>query len=472
MGDLDAAEPLLQGAEKALCGVSAAEAVLRNRITGHIAAIRAYAVYIRGDLRRATELASEALSLIPASDLRARGFATALLGAVLKWSGDLAAAGRASAEAVAISREAGDPNVVVHAVCDMATVQILRGQLHQAAATCRDALQIAGSYVGHGARPLPVTGHAYALLSAVQLEWNDLVAAYHNAREGIELCKLSGQADVLTTGYRSLSGALRATGDRDGALGAIQEARRIANGVSSSYGERAAAWEARLRLSLGDVDAACGWARQSKLRADDEPSFQYALEYCTLARVLLAKRTPEEALGLLRRLLAMAETTGAMGYAVEILALQAVAWHAQGREDQALTALERGLALAEPEGYVRMFADEGEPMGELLRQAAARGTAPDYASRLLAALGKAAPATSAPVQRTKEMQPSPLVEPLSGRELDVLKLLAQGCADKKIAETLVIARETIHKHLRNIYGKLDVHNRTAAVARARELGLL
>jgi LuxR family maltose regulon positive regulatory protein len=129
---------------------------------------------------------------------------------------------------------------------------------------------------------------------------------------------------------------------------------------------------------------------------------------------------------------------------------------------------------------MRTFADEGEPMGELLRQAAARGMAPDYASRLLTALGKAVPATAtpamavptvaAPVQRMQESSPSPLVEPLSGRELDVLKLLAQGCADKKIAETLVIARETAHKHLRNICGKLDVHSRTEAIA--HELGLL
>jgi len=111
-------------------------------------------------------------------------------------------------------------------------------------------------------------------------------------------------------------------------------------------------------------------------------------------------------------------------------------------------------------------------MGELLRQAAARGMAPDYASRLLAALGRAAPTVAAPVQRMQESSPSPLVEPLSERELDVLKLLAQGCVDKKIAETLVIARETVHKHLRNIYGKLDVHSRTEAIARARELGLL
>ena len=119
---------------------------------------------------------------------------------------------------------------------------------------------------------------------------------------------------------------------------------------------------------------------------------------------------------------------------------------------------------------MRTFADEGEPMGELLRQAAARGMAPDSASRLLTALGKAVPTAAAPVQRMQESSPSPLVEPLSARELDVLKLLAQGCADKKIAETLVIARETIHKHLRNIYGKLDVHSRTEAIA--HELGLL
>ncbi len=160
---------------------------------------------------------------------------------------------------------------------------------------------------------------------------------------------------------------------------------------------------------------------------------------------------------------------GRAGRLIEILALQAVALLAQGRRDQALAALEQALALARPEGYVRLFIDEaspageGAPIGELLRQLAAKGTAVDYVSQLLAALRE---------ERGTQDQGPALVEPLSARELEVLRLLAVGISNKEIAETLVIATSTVKQHLKNIYGKLDVHNRTQAANRARDLDLL
>jgi LuxR family maltose regulon positive regulatory protein len=468
-GQLDAAAPLLQDAEKASQELYAQEGDLdeeskveRRRIAGYVANIRSYGLYVRGDLSRATQLARQATEYLPESELRARGLTMGLLGVLSRWSGDLAAAARASTEAVDICLAAGDSYLAVHIVCDLAVLDIQQGQLHKAVATCRDALQIAEAYAERGGRRLPVTGHAYTLLSAVLLEWNDLEAALRYAREGITLCKLCGQADVLTTGYHSLAKALQAIGDADGALTAILEARQFASGISSWYAARAAAWETRLRLVQEDVPAATRWAHESGLSVDDEVNFQLEYEYRTLARVLIAQERLEEASGLLTRLLRVEEGAGAMGSAIEILVLQALVLDAQGEVGLALNALGRALSLAQREGYVRIFIDEGAPMGKLLREAIARGIAPEYASKLLSALEATPPHHHTPT----------LIEPLSERELEVLRFLTTHLSSTEIAEELFIAANTVRSHIKNIYGKLNVHSRKDAIQRAQELELL
>lgn len=469
-GQLDAAAPLLQDAEKASQELYAQEGDLdeeskveRRRIAGYVANIRSYALYVRGDLSRATQLARQATEYLPESELRARGLTMGLLGVLSRWSGDLAAAARASSEAVDICLAAGDSYLAVHIVCDLAVLDIQRGQLHKAVATCRDALQIAEAYAQRGGRRLPVTGHAYTLLNAVLLEWNDLEAALRYAREGITLCKLCGQADVLTTGYHGLAKALQAIGDADGALTAILEARQFASGISSWYAARAAAWETRLRLVQGDVPAATRWAHETGLSVDDEVKFQVEYEYRTLARVLIAQERLEEASGLLTRLLRVEEGAGAIGSAIEILVLQALLLDAQGKVGQPLNAMGRALSLAQREGYVRIFIHEGAPMGKLLREAIAQGIAVDYVSKLLAALEN---------EMKDERRMTELVEPLSGRELEVLRFLTTHLSSTEIAEELFISVNTVRSHIKSIYGKLNVHSRKDAIQRTQELELL
>ena len=324
-GQLAAVEPMLQDAEKALAGLEDHGEI--RHIAGHIAAIRAYAADLRGELSHAAELAREALERLPDEELTLRGFTLSLLGTALRDSGDLVAAIQASSEAVAISQASGDTRVAVIALSELAILQIWQGQLRKAASTCRNALKLADEFARRSGQRLPVTGLAYARLSSVLREWNELEAAMHCAREAVQLCEQWGQADISIIGYSCLARALRAIGDADGALDAIQKAKQIATEVSPWYGVFVRAWEARLRLAQGDTAAAIRWAQESGLSIDAEPRLDVESEYRTLARVLIAQgkehRRPllmSEALGLLARLLTAAEEAGATHQAIEVLA--------------------------------------------------------------------------------------------------------------------------------------------------------
>jgi LuxR family maltose regulon positive regulatory protein len=464
-GQLDAVEALLQDAERALA--NRGESEQSRHVAGHIAAIRAAVADFRGESSRAIDLARTALESLAQDDLIIRGFTLSLLGTALRDSGDLAAAARASAEAVAVSRAAGDVRVSVTALCELAILHIWQGRLRKATATLHDALRLADQLVGRSGRRPPVAGLVYARLSGVLRAQNDLQGALRYARQAIELCERWGQADISIVGYSSLANILQASGDADGALNAVRKVRQTAAGLSPWYGAVAAAWEARLQLAQGDVSAAVRWAESSGLSGDDAFTLDTESEYRTLARVLIAQGRLNEALDLLGRLLQAAEAAEAVSQVIEVLVLQAKALQAQRRDAAAVAALERALALAEPEGHVRVFVDEGPQMEQLLRQAVSRGTALEFVGTLLSALR--AP-TDVPEDGTIPTQP--LVEPLSQRELEVLHLLVTGASNKDIAHTLFIAVGTVKQHLKSIYGKLDVHSRTEAVHRARELGLL
>jgi LuxR family maltose regulon positive regulatory protein len=472
-GQLDAVEPLLRDAEEVVaawdeaaslpysCGGAAKAEPEGQRIGGHVAAIRAYVAGVRGNTLHARELAREALERLPADDLMTRGWATVSFALSLYQTGDVAAADRALAEAVAISQATGSSYVAVMALCNLAAVQMHQGQLLKAADTFRDALQLADEYAGRAGRRLSVSGYAHTYLATLLCEWNELEAAMSHVREGIELCKQWGEPQLLTGGYMCLAQVLQTIGDADGALDAIDEARQAASSLSSWYAARVAPLEALIRLKQGDVAAASRWAiSQEHGLSGCFDIFEYWFACLTLARVNIAQGRLDEALGLLTQLLKTAEASGGRHCVIASLALQAIALRAQGKLDQALTVLERALSLAEPEGYVRTFIDEGAPMAALLRIAASRGIALDYVSKLLAAFGEVT------------VPSAPLIEPLTERELEVLRLLAAGLSNREIAAELFLAVGTVKKHTSNIYGKLNVHKRTQAVARARELRLV
>ena len=261
-----------------------------------------------------------------------------------------------------------------------------------------------------------------------------------------------------------------AEGDLDGALGLLEEARRVYTGDFSPNVRPISAMRARVQATNGRVGDALAWAREQGLSAEDDLSYLREFEHVTLARVLLAQHRAQPAAAslqdvarLLERLLQAAEAGDRTGTAIEILMLQAVTQHARGNVPGALAALEHALTLAEPEGYVRLFAGEGPPMASLLRAAAKQGIAPSYVHRLLAAVNRS------------EDRPPPqqgLIEPLSQRELEVLRLLGSDLDGPDIARELTVSLNTVRTHTKSIYAKLGVNNRRAAVRRAGELDLL
>ena len=231
---------------------------------------------------------------------------------------------------------------------------------------------------------------------------------------------------------------------------------------------RIRAEQAHLAVRRGDLGAARTWLAELDLTGDRDPPFGREPEAIVLARALAVVGRPEAARRLCDRLFEAAQAGGRLGRAVEVLAVRALALDAQGEAGAALADVRRALTLAEPEGYIRVFVDEGVAMARLLQRV---GVAPRYVARLLAAFPPTPPPAAAAVQAVSSPA-SELVEPLSDRELETLRLMAQGLTNQEIAEALTLSVNTIKTHARNIYGKLGVSNRTEAAARARELRLI
>lgn len=317
-------------------------------------------------------------------------------------------------------------------------------------------------------------------------ERNELDAAAQHLRAGIEHGKRGEHAVILLQGYPTLARVLQAQGDMIGAFDAMDKAKEIWQRLHAPrfWGvPSVAACAARLWLRRGDIGPALRWMQKSEISVDRELNFLHEFEHLTLARVLTAQKRFDAALDLLARLQEAAEAGDRIGRVIETLVLQAVAFQLQGDDSRALPLLERALSLAEPEGYIRVFVDEGKPIAELLQQVATQKMAVDaqfgYVDRILIALELehvqfkiASPKSKVVAASHKRPFSETLIKPLTERELQVLRLIAAGFSNQQIARELTIAASTAKRHISNIYGKLDVHSRTQAVAKAKALRLL
>ncbi|MPV37664.1 LuxR C-terminal-related transcriptional regulator [Georgenia subflava] len=479
-GEVEGVEQRLRDAEQWLRPTRSGESVPTTpmvvvdaeafrRLPGAIAVYRAGQAHVTGDVPGTMAHAGRVLELAGPEDHVDRGAAQALLALACWTSGDLAAAERWYTEAVRSLARAGHYADVLGCRLGLSDVQVARGGLRDAMATFERGLAMAAE---HGSPPPRGTGDMHVGMARLLIEQNRLDDARDHLRASEELGELLGLPQNRYRWCLESARLCRAEGDPQGALDLLHDAEAVFTTDYSPDVRPLAAVRARVLVALGAVDEALEWVRREGLSADDDLTYVREFEHLTLARVLLAVARAGRPRGhpdprrLLTRLQSSAEDGGRTGAVVEALVLQALAHHAAGDADPAVDALDRAARLAEPEGYVRLFLDEGDALSALLGALVRRAPAGHYAHRLAAAAAPLAPGPRATPRAAG------VVERLSARELEVLRLLTTDLDGPQIARELVVTLNTVRTHTKNIYAKLGVNNRRAAVRRAGELDLL
>jgi LuxR family maltose regulon positive regulatory protein len=484
-GDAEGVGPLLDAAERASADAedepfepSAGKAAsLLVNVPAAIALGGASLAHLRGDADGTAAFASQALAKTGEGESMLDSTARLLL-AVAEWlRGRVAEAERVFAASIARWRAAGERYSAAFACHHLGQVQRARGRLDAAVGTYQQALEITAA---PGRPAMPAVGIAFVGMGEVAYQRNELEAALRQVTEGIERCRQLTYTRPLATGLATLAWIRQAQGDHASALEAMGEAGRVVPGPAvAGLLNPVPAQRARLLLAQGEVAAAARWVEERGLGPDDDPGYPREPEYLVLARVLLAQDRPGTALTLLGRLHAAATAQGRTGSVIEIQALQALALAAAGDENTAVDTLAQALMLGCPQGYVRVFADEGPPMAALLARlvaaqkadhAVARGVPLGCLAGVLRAFGQEPAAPGA--GRGGAATVPGLVEQLTARELEILALLAAGTPNPRIAEQLVVSLDTVKKHVSHVLGKLGAANRTEAVTRARQLGLI
>jgi LuxR family transcriptional regulator, maltose regulon positive regulatory protein len=467
------AEPRVAAAERALHSAPAPDVDLQ----GQAAVVRA-AIALQTDQPAEITIAAaqQALELLPPSSASWRGLAGLFLGvSYYAQVGDLASAHQTLVEAEQSSLRAGDPFGAANSTAHAAIVFEIGGRLRDSERLSRENLQRAAEPFWQG---VPLAGLAGFSLARVLYERNDLHAARDLLVEAIRQVEAWSLKRPFVIACVVLARVQQALGEPALAREWMERAVAIVqkDDLKQTFSQWSA-YQARLALAEGDMRAAEQWAREIEpsIQGDLHPVMEF--KHITLARIYLAQRRPDEAQRLLERLLGAAEAAGRWGRALEICILQALAAAAQGQRAEALTRIARALSLGEPEGYIRTFVDGGAAVADLLREAHASGIATRYVAQILAAFPEGLEVRDvrqAASAHVPSLQPpaSALVEPLTVRELEVLRLIAAGASNGEIAAKLVVSVGTVKKHINNIFGKLGVGSRTQALARARGLGLL
>jgi LuxR family maltose regulon positive regulatory protein len=481
-GELEAAEARLQGAERCLepaepMKMLPVEMVVVDQeqwksLPAAIAVGHAYIAQARGNILDTVRYASRVLEF-PAADPFRHSQASMLLGMTYWASGDLEAAGRVFADYTMKLQAAGNIRDAISTTVVLADIRMALGRLYEAIRTIEQCLQ----FVMNQGEPIPFdTADLHRELSELYLEQGSQEAAVQHLQISKELGE---KAELPVWQYRWCIAQARlheTQGDLDRALTLLDEADRLFIRTPLSNLRPIPAMKARIEIAQGRLTQALDWVREQELSPDIDLCFVHEFEHITLVRIRLAQYQNDqldgsihEAMRFLDRLLQAAEEGSRMGSVIEILMLQALAHQAQGNILPALLSLERALTLAEPEGYVRLFVDEGEAMRLLIEKQSRKRDNPlsGYVDKLLAVFKQ----TAATPKPAIIHQKSDMIEPLSERELEVIKMLRSELSGPEIAQQLIVSLHTLRTHTNNIYNKLGVNNRRAAVRRAEELDL-
>jgi ATP/maltotriose-dependent transcriptional regulator MalT len=454
---------------------ASADQSLSSELSGEIAALRATIAATRNEMARCRELSSQALEDLP-PDSPWRSVIAFCLGTAHFESGDIAAAAHSFDEALRLSRDDGTHFIQLAAASFLADIHVFQGHLARAMELYQEVLDWADPDLPQKGGVMAYGGQAHILC-----ERNQLDAALAHVQMGVNQVDRVGGAYAAFVLYRVTARVQRSLGNWTDALDAMEQAYQIGQNIQVSLViSQAAALRASLQLAQGDLEAALDWAADSGLGPDDaqasHPGWR-EVEYLALARVLNAQGRCAEAHLLLDRLLQSAQAEGRDGSAIAILVVQALVNQTQGNGTLAFECLDHALTLAEPEGYVRIFLDEGEPMRLLLDdyQSASRKKRSNgkenppprllaYTEKLLVAFYQPAPVAT--------QAPGASIEALSERELEILHLISMGMTNQEIAHRLVIAVSTVKSHINSLYAKLGTQRRTQAIVIARDLGLL
>lgn len=456
-------------------------------MSGKAAALHALAAIYQGRLTQAEELSRQALQELSEDDILLRSIASWNLGMVSLSQGQDQKGINALEEVARVSQETGNLMVTVMVLCNLADVWFKRGQLHQAEAIYQRALEHA---IDRQGRRLPVAGQALIGLGEIEREWNQLETATQHLSEGIQLVQNWGNIWAIE-GYLSLARVQQAMGKFDAAQDSFVKAQKLAEqfDVTELDDKIVALHLARFRVDQKHFDAVIQWVDERRLRQEAvleegmeaEIYINYHIriyERIVLARLMIAQGQYQKAINFLTLVIVAAQEAGRVNLMIEANILRSLAFYAQDWVDDALRAVETALSIAEEGGYIRLFVDEGQPMKELLQRVKTHGATRNYVDVLLKAFDPQ------PVARILGQEPGGailqaqphesqvLVDPLSQRELQVLRYLMTELSTPEIADELVVAVSTVRSHVKSIYSKLGVHSRFQAVEKGRELGLI
>jgi len=445
----------------------------RNTI-GELSALQAWIAAIQWDIPTSRWHSQHALDYLP-DESPWRGVMVYGLGTALYYNGDISTAIEILNEAIRLSRTDGAQYIQLMAASFLADLKVRQGHLGQASNMYQQILQ--------DGNELPQRGivMAHSGIANILYECNQLETALNHLQLGEKLLEQVGGAWIALALYVTLARVQQAQGDSNNALTTLDHAWQIGQNAQVDYVmQQVATTRARLHILQGDLNSVEDWVKKTGIGSDDQNVNHHSFrenDYLVFTQVLISRGRHSEALSLLAQLLEPAEAEGRYASVIAILVLQSVIYQSQSRVDLAFQALERALTLAEPEGYIRTFVDEGEPMRQMLldfqtviKKRISESVDSEslrflkYTDKLLAAFSQ--PALD---QRAKDES---LLGPLNERELDVLRLIATGRNNKEIAEILMIAVSTVKWYINNLYSKLGAKSRTHALALAKELELI
>ena len=477
-GQREVAKQALQAAERALTPSDETSfddrtdtpSAERVKLLGRAAAVQAFMASYRGDIDGIIQHARRADEWLPNQDLTWRSLAEFVLGDALLHKGEMDEAHQVRLAAVKTSEASGHYYLILVAKLRLAETLRHQGKLTQVIDLCDQIKQFVNKV---GISQTVAAGWLLALCGDVLVERNDLDQAVELAQEGVVVAGRGGR-DVAFVGWSNLyllrvlfsSGELSIAEDVIAKMQGLIKERDFPVLVPIQIN----AWQARIWLQQGKLDAVAQWADELKLDIDGELTFYNDSEFIVFARYLLTQGKLDQSIHLLGRLFKLAESGGRTLRSIEIRILEALALQKGDQVEKALSVLEDALRLSEPEGFIRIFVDEGPSMARLLYEALSREIAPNYVRQLLAAF----PDVDTKQTATTEIRSSDdeWIEPLSERELEVLQLIAKGLTNREVGARLYLTQNTVKAHARTIYSKLGVNNRTQAVNRARTLGLI